>query len=145
MLKADEFFEIIRLLIYKKFAFFETFLKKHIDKHNIFCYNNRRADKMHAAMAQLVEHILGKDEVPSSNLGSSSKIKKHPIGCFFVLEQPLTLRARLSRLRENQFAFPARRSTSSLVRRRARVSSPKANTWVAPNRVIIWIKSAMLS
>ena len=28
-----------------------------------------------AAMAQLVEHILGKDEVPSSNLGSSSKNK----------------------------------------------------------------------
>ena len=27
-----------------------------------------------AAMAQLVEHILGKDEVPSSNLGSSSMI-----------------------------------------------------------------------
>ena len=26
-------------------------------------------------MAQLVEHILGKDEVPSSNLGSSSKNK----------------------------------------------------------------------
>ena len=26
-----------------------------------------------AAMAQLVEHILGKDEVPSSNLGSSSR------------------------------------------------------------------------
>ena len=26
-------------------------------------------------MAQLVEHILGKDEVPSSNLGSSSR---HP-------------------------------------------------------------------
>ena len=24
-------------------------------------------------MAQLVEHILGKDEVPSSNLGSSSR------------------------------------------------------------------------
>ena len=28
-------------------------------------------------MAQLVEHILGKDEVPSSNLGSSSR---HPRG-----------------------------------------------------------------
>ena len=28
-------------------------------------------------MAQLVEHILGKDEVPSSNLGSSSKNLKH--------------------------------------------------------------------
>ena len=27
----------------------------------------------YAAMAQLVEHILGKDEVPSSNLGSSSR------------------------------------------------------------------------
>ena len=26
-----------------------------------------------AAMAQLVERVLGKDEVPSSNLGSSSK------------------------------------------------------------------------
>ena len=30
-------------------------------------------------MAQLVEHILGKDEVPSSNLGSSSK-QKAPFG-----------------------------------------------------------------
>ena len=33
-------------------------------------------------MAQLVEHILGKDEVPSSNLGSSSKKATHS-GCFF--------------------------------------------------------------
>ncbi len=31
-------------------------------------------------MAQLVEHILGKDEVPSSNLGSSSKITPCPFG-----------------------------------------------------------------
>ena len=31
-------------------------------------------------MAQLVEHILGKDEVPSSNLGSSSKTRNHPFG-----------------------------------------------------------------
>ena len=37
-----------------------------------------------AAMAQLVEHILGKDEVPSSNLGSSSK-KALQTKCFFVL------------------------------------------------------------
>ena len=29
--------------------------------------------RANAAMAQLVEHILGKDEVPSSNLGSSSR------------------------------------------------------------------------
>ena len=39
---------------------------------------------MRAAMAQLVEHILGKDEVPSSNLGSSSKTKGTPNrGCPF--------------------------------------------------------------
>ena len=31
-----------------------------------------------AAMAQLVEHILGKDEVPSSNLGNSSKNACNP-------------------------------------------------------------------
>ena len=30
-------------------------------------------------MAQLVEHILGKDEVPSSNLGSSSSKKVYPL------------------------------------------------------------------
>ena len=39
-------------------------------------------------MAQLVEHILGKDEVPSSNLGSSSRqIKDRPNrdGLLFVL------------------------------------------------------------
>ena len=38
-----------------------------------------------AAMAQLVEHILGKDEVPSSNLGSSSN-RSTPSGvllCFW--------------------------------------------------------------
>ena len=29
-----------------------------------------------AAMAQLVEHILGKDEVPSSNLGISLKTRR---------------------------------------------------------------------
>ena len=42
-------------------------------------YNNLRrrfAPAMFAAMAQVVEHILGKDEVTSSNLVSSSK-KKH--------------------------------------------------------------------
>ena len=34
-----------------------------------------RSRARHAAIAQLVERILGKDEVPSSNLGSSSKEK----------------------------------------------------------------------
>ena len=36
-------------------------------------------------MAQLVEHILGKDEVPGPNPGSSSKRKGHPIGCPFLV------------------------------------------------------------
>ena len=47
-------------------------------------------------MAQLVEHILGKDEVPSSNLGSSSR--KTPIvrsGLLVFLELLLLERARL--------------------------------------------------
>ena len=34
-------------------------------------------------MAQLVERVLGKDEVPGSNPGSSSTNEKHPFGCFF--------------------------------------------------------------
>ena len=39
-----------------------------------------------AAMAQLVEHILGKDEVPSSNLGSSSRTSTpRQRSAFFVL------------------------------------------------------------
>ena len=39
-----------------------------------------------AAIAQPVERILGKDEVASSNLASSSKKTSRPIrdGCFFI-------------------------------------------------------------
>ncbi len=48
----------------------DNFFQKPIDKPRPVCYNVIRCD---AAMAQLVEHILGKDEVPSSNLGSSSR------------------------------------------------------------------------
>ena len=62
---------------YKKMQI--KFLKA-IDKPNIFWYNSLRHEEIflwYAAMAQLVEHILGKDEVPSSNLGSSSR--KTPI------------------------------------------------------------------
>ena len=41
----------------------------------------------HAAIAQQVERILGKDEVASSNLASSSKESVIPIGMadFFVM------------------------------------------------------------
>ena len=37
-------------------------------------------------MAQLVEHILGKDEVPGPNPGSSSKAKSTSKEVLFVLE-----------------------------------------------------------
>ena len=50
-------------------------------------------------MAQLVEHILGKDEVPSSNLGSSSKKRSNPSGLlFFVSWSCYPIRIRFSRL-----------------------------------------------
>ena len=43
----------------------------------------------HAAIAQPVERILGKDEVASSNLASSSKKEPRPfgLGSFFALRQ----------------------------------------------------------
>ncbi len=37
-------------------------------------------------MAQLVERVLGKDEVPGSNPGSSSKTKSTAKAVLFVLE-----------------------------------------------------------
>ena len=59
-----------------------------LDKHKIICYNVlvRKGD---AAMAQLVERILGKDEVPGSNPGSSSKEKALLLECFFGFSEPL--------------------------------------------------------
>ncbi len=44
-----------------------------LDKASYLLYNNICCK--YAAMAQVVEHILGKDEVTSSNLVSSSKRK----------------------------------------------------------------------
>ena len=55
-------------------------------------------DLRDAAMAQLVEHILGKDEVPSSNLGSSSKKSTCGCRCFLVCP-PSACRRRISDLR----------------------------------------------
>ena len=50
------------------------------DSHSIILKLSRIA-----AIAQPVERILGKDEVASSNLASSSKIKAHPFGWAFIL------------------------------------------------------------
>ncbi len=54
----------------EKYKKLQNLRKIHLDKQKNLCYNNNRS---YAAMAQLVEHILGKDEVISSNLISSSK------------------------------------------------------------------------
>ena len=54
-------------------------------------------------MAQLVEHILGKDEVPSSNLGSSSNKNSTPIGVLFLFA--LLLKFVLPRRKDGQFGF----------------------------------------
>ncbi len=54
--------------------------EKSLDKPPDFCYNN--ACEKYAVMAQLAEHVLGKDEVPGSNPGNSSR-KKTVFGCLF--------------------------------------------------------------
>ena len=63
--------------------------EKRIDKcHNLY-YNTQAV--ANAAIAQPVERILGKDEVASSNLASSSKKSVVPFGTadFFTLQPDL--------------------------------------------------------
>ena len=55
-------------------------MKKTIDKQKFFCYNSEVVTR-YATMAQLVERVLGKDEVPGSNPGSSSE-KALLLKCF---------------------------------------------------------------
>ena len=56
----------------KKLIFFKKYLTKSIIFVIIVCVL-RKHSRINAAMAQLVEHILGKDEVPGPNPGSSSR------------------------------------------------------------------------
>ena len=58
----------------KIFPFSQNFFQKAIDKRIFFCYNYIRCNQTtFAAMAQQVEHVLGKDEVTGSNPVSSSR------------------------------------------------------------------------
>ena len=57
------------------------FLKFAIDNRCGFCYNQYRV-KRSADIAQLAEHVIGNDEVMSSNLIISSK--SSPCGLLFV-------------------------------------------------------------
>ena len=63
------------------------FLEKTLDNFRSMIYNSE-AVKRNAAIAQQVERILGKDEVASSNLASSSKKALEPQRfwgfCFFA-------------------------------------------------------------
>ena len=62
----------------KKVTYSEKFLENVLTNTKIFDIIIKRHEEVslwYAAMAQLVEHILGKDEVPGPNPGSSSR---HP-------------------------------------------------------------------
>ena len=54
-----------------------------LDNHNNILYNTSCCKS--AAMAQMVEHVLGKDEVTGSNPVSSSN-KSKPFGLLLFLE-----------------------------------------------------------
>ena len=93
------------------FIFFAAFLFFPLDKPPIFRYNKARSGGKrrtnlsdHGPVAQLVERILGKDEVSSSNLDSSS-IEK-PLE---VLELQVVFCLPFSRfLRPESLPFPAK-------------------------------------
>ena len=60
----------------KKVTYSEIFLENVLTNTKIFDIIIKRHEEIflwYAAMAQLVEHILGKDEVPGPNPGSSSR------------------------------------------------------------------------
>ena len=64
---------------------------------------------------------------------SPPKQRTDPCGRFFVLWRYHDLKCALqTAVKQNSVHIPTRRSASSLVRRRSRESSPKANTWVSP-------------
>ena len=68
--------------------------QKTIDKDIILCYNNRAKN---ATMAQLVEHVIGNDEVPGPNPGSSSR-KSTATAVLFLFLDPNS--------RHNKRSFP---------------------------------------
>ena len=68
-----------------------------------------------ATMAQLVERVLGKDEVPSSNLGSSSKPKSTARAVLFGLERCVPLARNV--MRTSCVMFPSEVMCASRVRR----------------------------
>ena len=110
---------------------------------------------VNAAMAQLVEHILGKDEVPGPNPGSSSRQPRSKCfgalvfyrlfankdGDIFVfrgcLELLLSLRAVLSHAkRRKSGSHTPRRRVKLACKRQVRVSLPKANARVSTKQML---------
>lgn len=59
-----------------------------IDKRIFLCYNRQVETKLFvfrfADIAQLAEHVIGNDEVGSSNLLNSSREKDTQMGVFFA-------------------------------------------------------------
>ena len=104
----------------------------------------------YAAMAQLVEHILGKDEVPGPNPGSSSRQPRREtfgalvfyrdlqssFGSIFYLgclELLLYASERALRHRRRFGPHTPRRCVKLACKQQVWVSSPRANTRVAPD------------
>ena len=68
-----------KILPISSFFFALKFFQKGVDNFSLPGYNTQ-AVSANAAIAQPVERILGKDEVASSNLASSSKKAVIPTG-----------------------------------------------------------------
>ena len=67
--------------------------------------------KLSAAIAQPVERILGKDEVASSNLASSSKKEAHPKGWASFLDMTVLVNWRPHPLPEGQIQSRGRKGS----------------------------------
>ena len=70
------FLTVSLLIIFKKNGFDGFFLKNHLTKQKKSAIMDRSTENVgFAGMAQLVEHVIGNDEVISSTLIASSRIR----------------------------------------------------------------------
>ena len=77
--------------------------KKMLDKSAYPLYNLKAVKN--AAIAQSVERILGKDEVASSNLASSSKVQDQLVLDFLYISKSLSTASRRMSLRTSAAAL----------------------------------------
>ena len=96
----------------------------------------RRHNIIHAVNITAAGNIICPWGQTSFSVNAPLRASRYPRGAFVWLQSSERTQS-LCHRRNGGFAYPARRSTSSLVRRRGWVSSPSANTLVpTPHRVI---------